>query len=120
MIDRPSTDKLDPLSDTWQTAMNQGRYKDALKAGCQAYLLYEKEGDEQGSRAALGLVHLAIAELIFGNRKEGTISSLCCSFCGRSGSEVRLGAGPDVFICADCVTIFHGAFASKTDEPPPR
>jgi len=120
MIDRPSTDKLDPLSDAWQTAMDQGRYRDALKAGCQTYLLYEKEGDEQGSMAALSLVHLAIAELIFGNRKESTISSPCCSFCGRSGSEVRLGAGPDVFICADCVTIFHEALAPKMDEPAPR
>ncbi len=28
---------------------------------------------------------------------------LCCSFCGRSESQVRLIAGPDVYICSDCV-----------------
>ena len=28
---------------------------------------------------------------------------LCCSFCGRRETEVRLIAGPDVCICSDCV-----------------
>lgn len=28
---------------------------------------------------------------------------ICCSFCGRSGSQVRLIAGPGVNICSDCV-----------------
>ncbi len=28
---------------------------------------------------------------------------LCCSFCGKSESQVRLIAGPDVYICSDCV-----------------
>ena len=28
---------------------------------------------------------------------------ICCSFCGKSESQGRLIAGPDVFICSDCV-----------------
>ena len=28
---------------------------------------------------------------------------ICCSFCGRSESQVRLIAGPDVYICSECV-----------------
>ena len=28
---------------------------------------------------------------------------LCCSFCGRSEAQVRLIAGPDVYICNECV-----------------
>ena len=28
---------------------------------------------------------------------------LTCSFCGRSESQVRLIAGPDVYICSECV-----------------
>ena len=28
---------------------------------------------------------------------------LCCSFCGKGESQVRLIAGPDVYICSDCV-----------------
>ena len=111
MTERSSTDKLDPASAAWQAAMDQGKFKEALKAGYQAWLQGETADDESGSMAALGLIHLAIAELIFGNRKEGAAAEPSCSFCGRSGSQVRLGAGPDVFICADCVGIFHQALA---------
>lgn len=28
---------------------------------------------------------------------------ICCSFCGRDGSQVRLITGPGVYICSDCV-----------------
>ena len=28
---------------------------------------------------------------------------ICCSFCGRQESQTRLIAGPDVYICSDCV-----------------
>ena len=28
---------------------------------------------------------------------------LCCSFCGKGESQVRLIAGPDVYICSECV-----------------
>ena len=31
------------------------------------------------------------------------VKELCCSFCGRRESDVRLIAGPDVCICSDCV-----------------
>ena len=34
-------------------------------------------------------------------KKEETI--LSCSFCGRSEAQVRLIAGPDVYICSECV-----------------
>lgn len=30
-------------------------------------------------------------------------SPICCSFCGRGESQVRLIAGPGVYICSDCV-----------------
>jgi ClpX C4-type zinc finger protein len=114
MIDTPSTDKLDPFAEKWQSAMKQGNFKEAVKAGYESYAQCESEGDEKGAMAALSLVHLAIAELIFGNRKEtqGKLPTPSCSFCGRSGSEVKLGAGPDAFICVDCVAIFHDALAS--------
>ena len=28
---------------------------------------------------------------------------ICCSFCGRQESQVRLIAGPGVYICSECV-----------------
>ena len=30
-------------------------------------------------------------------------NQICCSFCGKQESHARLIAGPDVFICSDCV-----------------
>jgi ClpX C4-type zinc finger len=114
MTNTPSTDKPDPFAEKWQSAMKQGNFKEALKAGYESYAHCESEADEKGAMAALSLVHLAIAELIFGNRKgpESQLPTPSCSFCGRSGSEVRLGAGADVFICVECVAIFHDALAS--------
>ena len=29
--------------------------------------------------------------------------NICCSFCGKRESQARLIAGPDVYICSDCV-----------------
>ena len=69
MIDMPSSDKPDPFAEAWQSAMNQRNFKAALKAGYEGYAHCESEGDEKGAMAALSLVHLAIAELIFGNRE---------------------------------------------------
>jgi hypothetical protein len=34
-----------------------------------------------------------------------------CSFCSKSPPEVRLGAGPSVFICNECVQVFAVALS---------
>ena len=40
------------------------------------------------------------------NEKRPYLYNLCCSFCGKSQDEVeRLIAGPDVFICNECVAL---------------
>ena len=36
-----------------------------------------------------------------------------CSFCGRKRREVRLGAGPEAFICDGCVGIFTDIFRKE-------
>ncbi|WP_417915560.1 ATP-dependent Clp protease ATP-binding subunit ClpX [Candidatus Electronema sp. JM] len=56
----------------------------------------------------------------------GGSGSRACSFCGRDEAEVaRLIAGPDVYICSECVEICNGMIhepaegeAAKTVEPP--
>jgi ATP-dependent protease Clp ATPase subunit len=40
-----------------------------------------------------------------------------CSFCGKKQSEVRLIAGPGVFICSQCVALCNEILAH--DNPPP-
>jgi hypothetical protein len=112
------TDKFKAGIEAWQTAMDQKQFKVALKAAINAFLQAEVDGDDLESRAALGRVHLATSELIFGQLSNSRpVQS--CSFCGQSGSDVRLGAGPDVFICADCVGIFYEEVGLRPDKLKP-
>ncbi|MFW6054628.1 MAG: ClpX C4-type zinc finger protein, partial [Thermodesulfobacteriota bacterium] len=38
--------------------------------------------------------------------KEGRMQELCCSFCAKTQEEVqRLIAGPDVYICDECISL---------------
>jgi ATP-dependent protease Clp ATPase subunit len=39
-----------------------------------------------------------------------------CSFCGKKQSQVRLIAGPGVFICSECVALCNEILAH--DSPP--
>ncbi len=44
-----------------------------------------------------------------------TTSELCCSFCGKGQSDVqRLIAGPDVYICDECVSLCNDIMAQET------
>jgi len=49
-------------------------------------------------------------------KKKTTASSdLCCSFCGKSQDEVqRLIAGPDVYICDECVSLCNEIIAQES------
>lgn len=109
------TDKYKAGIDSWETAMDRRQFKIALKAAIDTYLQAEVDGDDVESRAALGRLHLATSELIFGQNSNSR-SAQSCSFCGQSGSDVRLGAGPDVFICADCVGVFYEEAGLKPDK----
>lgn len=41
-----------------------------------------------------------------------------CSFCGKSQHKVRrLIAGPDVFICDECVELFNDILAAEPSSP---
>jgi hypothetical protein len=114
MVSKRPRDFFDEASDAWQTAMDQRNFEDAIKAGIDAYLHYRSEENNQRLHmGALNLIHLATGRLIFGEQATPT-SRLCCTFCGRSGMDVRLGAGPEAFICADCVTIFYEELVTKS------
>ncbi|MHC1788781.1 ATP-dependent Clp protease ATP-binding subunit ClpX [Solidesulfovibrio sp.] len=49
-------------------------------------------------------------------RKKGTVAGeLCCSFCGKNQDEVqRLIAGPDVYICDECVALCNEIIAQES------
>ena len=48
-------------------------------------------------------------------KNANTTSELCCSFCGKGQGEVqRLIAGPDVYICDECVSLCNDIMAQET------
>lgn len=49
------------------------------------------------------------------NRKKAPMSDLHCSFCGKNQDEVqRLIAGPDVYICDECVSLCNEIIAQES------
>lgn len=118
MVDKPPVDVFEVASEAWQAAWDQKNFHDAIKAGIDAYLHYRAEGNEKLSMGALNLIYVATGREIFGDKV--TLRLCCCSFCGRSGAEARLGAGPEAFICSDCVSIFYDELVAKrSDEKGP-
>lgn len=106
MADGPQSDKYRALAARWQSAMRKGEIKVAIRAALDAYRQAEAENQDVEAKAALGRLHFATSEFNFGQSSQGAWSQ-SCSFCGQSGFDVRLGAGPDVLICADCVSVFY-------------
>ena len=49
--------------------------------------------------------------------KKGESNQVCCSFCGKSESEVqRLISGPGVYICNECISLCNGIMGGDFDE----
>ncbi|MGE4553934.1 MAG: ATP-dependent Clp protease ATP-binding subunit ClpX [Desulfovibrionaceae bacterium] len=49
------------------------------------------------------------------NRGNSMTNELCCSFCGKGQSDVRrLIAGPDVYICDECVSLCNDIMAQES------
>ena len=111
MTKKQGPDVFETASNRWQDSMDRKDYSAAIKTGIDAYLHYHVAGNEQFSRGALNLIHVAISQLSL--LDDSSTSSASCSFCGRRGSEVPLGAGPDAYICADCAEIFHQILKPK-------
>lgn len=96
------------LSTAWEEAMDKKDFHGAIDAGIAAYLALRQK-NKALAEGALGLIHVAITQLFPPTEAEPN----SCSFCGRSGSETRLGAGPHAFICIGCVELFNEAFGIK-------
>lgn len=101
-----SRDAYESASAAWQEAMERNDYHSAIKAGIDAYFHYRAAGGEVLAKDALALVYMAIGQML--HLEDPGIASAACSFCGRPRSEeVELGAGPNAYICAECVELFH-------------
>jgi DNA-binding NarL/FixJ family response regulator len=52
--------------------------------------------------------------------KFGDSDLLDCSFCGKSQNQVKLIAGPMVYICDECVALRNESLRGEGDPPPPQ
>jgi hypothetical protein len=75
----------------------------ALVAAISSYLLFRELKNDKWVGGSLNLIYVAIASHMDLEHKPDR-AKMECSFCGRDGTEVRLGAGPSAFICHDCAT----------------
>jgi hypothetical protein len=54
-------------------------------------------------------------------RKRGKAAEGACSFCGKQrSSELRLIAGPGVYICAECIELCNEILAEEQRPPAPQ
>ncbi len=109
-------DLFDSAAKLW---LEQGERKDfraMIDTAIGSYITFRAMSDAEGAReAALGTIQHAIEML---DKGAGTaIPSVAgdrsCSFCGQSPPKVRLGYGPNVSICNECVEIFGERFSNK-------
>jgi hypothetical protein len=98
-------DHFEVCSNTWQEYVDKKDFHAAIGVALEAYTHYRATQDERIARGCLNLVCVATGLLQEAERVEEI--SVSCSFCGKSQNEIRLFSGPDVYICNECVSLFH-------------
>ena len=98
-------------------SLKDGDHDAVLRKALLAYLLCQENQD--GTKFdALVLIEAAVKDLKnkFLKQEEwsGSLHVEQCSFCGQKPPRVRLGAGPNAFICNECVETLHTVFQAKT------
>lgn len=110
-------DDIDALSRSISAIINthniNGNFKSMLETSIGGFLVFksmdEFDGKEDAENAILTTMSIALKKIL----ADGPETDSCaapsvngCSFCGRTPPAVRLGAGPGVFICNECVETF--------------
>jgi len=103
MNDEANLRKFEEFSNLWQSNIDRKDFYGAIEAGIASYMFFRGNTADQWLSGSLNLVAVAATMLL----QDGKASvPIACSFCGRSESEVPLGAGPNAFICVDCAIVF--------------
>jgi hypothetical protein len=107
--------------DTFSAAGREGRNDDVIRDGLLLYMAARSDEREVARTLPLVYVQAAIERImrgLEGAKEAETVSSQdqACSFCGLKPPAVRLGAGPTVFICDRCVSVFHDHFNDHEKE----
>ena len=97
------------LTSIWMKAFEEKRFHEALLCGVANYLIASELKDQEYKETFLLSVRGTIEHLL----SEHDPKKDRCSFCGRQAPDVRLAAGPEVFICNVCVSMLSEMFAKS-------
>jgi ClpX C4-type zinc finger len=87
-----------------------------IQQGLALYLISHLDNDDTQDSLPLVYVQTAIERLMASIAEtESTtfVQEFICSFCGKGPPSVELGAGPDAYICNECVQVFAAKFGVK-------
>jgi hypothetical protein len=101
-----AADRFEACSDAWQEHFDKADFYAAIAVAVEAYTDFKNAQDERWAAGCLNLIAVATNQLLHGADSEAT-TAMSCSFCGKNGNEVRIFAGPNAFICNECVALFH-------------
>jgi hypothetical protein len=109
------SNQFDSAGETIKAALSElaedyveARYYECLVGACILFTRVKDDRNSPASTAAMEFMRQCIAHLIEGSDGvDTTKKNVSCSFCEKSPPEIRLGAGPAVFICNECVDVFH-------------
>ena len=93
---------LDQLMLMWGGAFQEKRFHDALAMAFANYVVAREAKDAEFEQSFLVAMRSAIEGLLPPDEASREDE---CSFCGSSPPDVRLAAGPNVFICDGCVAM---------------
>jgi hypothetical protein len=98
-MDDRDPDILGQIMPIWGKAMQEKRHHDAL-ALAYAHYLIAREMKMKDPELFLTGIKAAIEGLL---PADDPANKTECSFCGHAPPDVRIAAGPNVFICDECV-----------------
>ena len=93
--------------------VDAGNIENALDIALTCYLLSKRFGSAEERLATPKIILTVLATCWQGRDKK--VADLECSFCGRSGESVKLGASPKAYICDWCVDVFAGHFKNESN-----
>lgn len=105
-------------------ALRVGKHRDALTYAISAYLIAREGNPDETIGGDEVLIFQACEKLLESNAKAAVEESrkrrqgqTVCSFCGKADPDVRLVAGPGVFICNECVAAATKALQQPAGKP---
>jgi len=100
-------DHLRTLMKLWVKTSEKKQYHEALLFAFIGYLASRESEDIDTAHSFLAPINSATLHLLqplADKYVEERAEQTSCSFCGRGKPEVKLGAGPSVYICDSCVS----------------